>query len=243
MMLCATKNHDRVLRTDTYGRKSLQRENQRRCSGYIRILYCSRALEWINIHQLFHKVLCLFHFSHLCHILDDITFAWSYNESLAAELYKPAAVFKKNSFANLLDDSQHCACTHAQRLIGFCDPQTLNEVSNSSQSGLHVRTTDLRIIQHRQLRHALSQGLNHIPLRPTDIAQTVRIVMSAFDQLVNILGLDHTVLHLLEARRYVHVTCLDTLKAAAKVNKYGFRFSGPYLFDIQAVRNEVQWLR
>jgi hypothetical protein len=242
LLLRATENHDRVLRTNTYGRRSLQRVNQRKCSGYIRILYCSRALEWINIRQLFHRVLCLFHFSHLCHILDDITFAWSYNESLAAALYRPASVFKKISFANLLNDSQQCACTHAQRLIGFCDPQTTNEVSRFSQSGLHVRTTDLRIIQHRQLRHALSQGLNHIPLRPTDIAQIVRIIMSAFDQLVNILGLDHADSQLLEARRYLHVTCLDTLKAAARVNKFGFRYSGPYLFDIPAVRNELQWL-
>jgi hypothetical protein len=48
MMLCATENHDRVLRIDNYGRKSLQRVNQRQCSGYIRILYCSRALEIWN---------------------------------------------------------------------------------------------------------------------------------------------------------------------------------------------------
>ena len=119
---------------------------QRQCSGYIQILYNSRALEWINIHQLFHTALCFFCFLHVAHILDNIIFAWSYNESLLAALYKPAMVFKKISFANLLDESQHCACKHAQRLIGFCNPQTLNEVSSFSQAGLHVQIIDLRII-------------------------------------------------------------------------------------------------
>jgi uncharacterized membrane protein len=152
------------LRTDTYGRRFLQRANQRICTGYIRIFYCSRALEWINIRQLFHSVLCLFHFSHLCHILDGI------------------------------------ACTHAKRLLGFCDPKTLSETSSFAQASTYVCTTDLRIIQHKQLRDALAYGLNHIPLRPTNIAQTVRTVMTAFDQLVDILDLVHTEFQLLEAR-------------------------------------------
>lgn len=167
----ATDFQERILCHDTYGRKSLQRQKQRQCSGYIRLTYCSRALEWINIRQLFYKVLCLFHYSHFCHILDNITFAWSYNESLTATVYKPTTVFKKFSFINLLDNSQQCACTNTQRLAGFCDPRTLDEISSFSSARLHVRTTDLKIIQHRQLRHALAQGLNHIPLRRTDIAE------------------------------------------------------------------------
>ena len=101
---------------------------------------------------------------------------------------------------------------------------------------------DLRIIQHKQLRQALSLGFNHIPLRSTDIAQTVKTVMGAFDQLTSILGLDQDNHHVLEARQYVHSCCLSTLKAASRTNKYGFRYSGPYLFDILAVKNEVQWL-
>jgi hypothetical protein len=230
------------LRTDTYGRRFLQRANQRICTGYIRISYGSRALEWINIRQLFHSVLCLFHFSHLCHILDGITFAWSYIETIMATLYKPASVFKKFSFVHLLDDTNKCACTHAKRLLGFCDPKTLSETSSFAQASTHVCTTDLRIIQHKQLRDALAYGLNHILLRPTNIAQTVRTVMNAFDQLVDILDLVHTEFQLLEARHYLHSTCLNTIKAAAKVNKGGFRFSGQYLFDIQAVKNETHWL-
>ena len=178
----------------------------------------------------------------MTHILDNITFAWSYHESLLAALYKPAMVFKKFSFVDLLDVSLQCACNHAQRLKGFYDPQTLHELSSFNQPGLHVRTTDLRIIQHRHLRHAVAQGLNHIPLRTTDIAQAVKTVMYAFDQLVEILGIEHMDSNLLAAHQYVHSTCRDTLKAAAKTNKFGLRFSGSYLFDSQAVQNELRWL-
>ena len=242
MTLFATESHDRILRVDNYGRKKLQRVNQKHCSGYIRLLYCSRALEWINIRQIFHQVLCLFHLSHLSHILDNVTFAWSYHESLTATLYKPAAVFKKFAFVNLLDESKQCVCTQTKRLLRFCDPDTLGEVSTFSPTGVHVRTTDLRIVQHRQLRHALSQGLNHILLRPTEIAQTLRTILSAFDQMITILGLDLTDSLIMEARRYTQVTCLNTLKTAARSNKFGFRFSGPYLLDILAVKNELHWL-
>ena len=66
--------------------------------------------------------------------------------------------------------------------------------------------------------------------------------MNAFDQLVDILKLDYIDFNLLDARQYVHTTCHDTLKAIAKVNKYDFRFSGPYFFDIQAIQNELHWL-
>ena len=178
----------------------------------------------------------------MAHILDNITFAWSYHESLLAALYKPAMVFKQISFVDLLDESLQCACNHAQRLKGFCDPQTLHEVTSFSQPGLHVRTIDLRIIQHRHLRHAVAQGLNHIPVRPTDIAEAVKTILNAFDQLVDILGIEYMDSSLLAARQYIHITCHDTLKAAAKANKYGFCFSGPYLFDSHAVQNELRWL-
>jgi hypothetical protein len=35
---------------------------------------------------------------------------------------------------------------------------------------------------------------------------------------------------------------LSTLKAAARTNKHGFRFSAQFLFDISAVKNETQWI-
>jgi hypothetical protein len=128
----------RVLQTDAYGRRFLQCVNQRKCIGYIKIFYCSRALEWLNIRRLFHDILCLFQFSHLYSLLEDITFAWSYDATIASFLYEPAMVFKKFFFANILDSNQQCACMTAKRLQRFCDPHTLMESSSFTNPGIHV---------------------------------------------------------------------------------------------------------
>jgi hypothetical protein len=98
-----------------------------------------------------------------------------------------------------LDDSNQCACTHAKHFISFYDPETLNELSNSVPNELHIRMTDLRIILHRQLSQALAHGMNHIPLHPTDIGLVVDIIINAFEQLINILGINHNDLQLQEA--------------------------------------------
>jgi hypothetical protein len=44
-------------------------------------------------------------------------------------------------------------------------------------------------LQYSLLRDALSQGLNHIPLRPTNISESVAVFVDAFKQLVDILQL------------------------------------------------------
>jgi hypothetical protein len=184
----------------------------------------------------------LFHFSHLCTLSDNITFAWSYEDTLASVLYQPANVFKKFSFANLLDQGHQCVCTSTKPFLGFYDPQTLTETSSFAESSLHVRTMDMSIVQYKHLRQALSQGLNHIPLHPTNIGKAVAAIMAAFEQLLLILGLDHTGFPIEAAKLYLHTTCLNILKNASKTNKFGFRFSGQFLFDINAVKNETQWL-
>jgi hypothetical protein len=38
---------------------------------------------------------------------------------------------------------------------------------------------DMSLIQHKELRLALAQGLNHIPLKPTSIAHAVATIMGA----------------------------------------------------------------
>jgi hypothetical protein len=156
--------------------------------------------------------------------------------------YQPAAVFKKNSFTNLLDKDHHCLCTSAIRLLGFCDPLTLSEMSSFVDASPHVRTMDLDIIQHKQLRHALTQGLNHIPLRPTNIGKAVAAIMLAFEQLLTILGLSHDEFPIEAAKHHLHTTCLAMLKKASRTNQFGFRFSGQFLFDINAVKKETHWL-
>ena len=35
---------------------------------------------------------------------------------------------------------------------------------------------------------------------------------------------------------------LQELRSAARVNRYGFRSSGPYLLDNQGIRNEMEWM-
>jgi hypothetical protein len=55
----------------------------------------------------------------------------------------------------------------------------------------HLFTMDTRIIQHGELRQAISQGLNHIPLKPTSLATCVATIMDAFDQLISILDLEN----------------------------------------------------
>jgi hypothetical protein len=48
---------------------------------------------------------------------------------------------------------------------------------------------DTDIIQHKHLQLTIPQGLNHIPLQPTQISRAVATIMHAFEQLAAILGL------------------------------------------------------
>ena len=233
---------DRIISQDRYGRKCMQRIKNHDCAGYISVHYSSRALEWINIRRLFQDLLVLFQFSHLCSIVENIVFAWSYDQNLAAVLYKPAAVFKQFSFVQLLHEDDTCACTSTTRLRSFCDPLTISETSNFSKPAVHVRTMDTNILQHKLLRSAVSQGLNHIPLKPTCIARAIAAVMHAFEQLVGLLQLTQLNFPVAAARLQLHSTCLTTLKSASKMNKWGLRFSGQFLFDIPAVKNETDWI-
>ena len=231
-----------MLSTDTYGRTTMHRTCNKKKTGFIKLVYCNRALEWLNIRRLLHDLLIVFHFSYLCSLVDDITFAWAYHEPLSLQLYKPAAVFKKFSFVNLLNEADLCACTTALRLKKFCDPLTVNEMSQYSKPSMHVRSMDMSIIQHKELRQAVAQGLNHIPLQPTDIAKAIAVVMSAYEQFVLILDLVHLEFPIVEARSYLHATCLNILKRCSQTNKSGFKVSGRFLFDIPAVQNETKWL-
>jgi hypothetical protein len=143
---------------------------------------------------------------------------------------------------HLLDDIVLCTCNLATRLVKFCDPLTLSEESSFCKATLHVRTMDLHIIQHPGLRHALAQGLNHIPLKPTSIAQAIAVNMHAYDQLCNILDLKTLQFPIEASRSHLHRSCLDTIKHAMKRNISGFRFSGQFLLDIKPVQNEIEWL-
>jgi hypothetical protein len=102
---------------------------------------------------------------------------------------------------------------------------------------------DLDVIRNPRLHQALKQGLNHVLLQPTNIAQVVATALEAFDQLILLLQLDILDFPITEARSCLHNICLHTLKAASRSNKYGFDIQGnSYLTFLPPVKNELQWL-
>jgi hypothetical protein len=101
---------------------------------------------------------------------------------------------------------------------------------------------DIGIIQHKDLRFALAQGLNHIPLQPTTIVPTVAIIMNAYQQFTEILDLEQLGFPVNIAREQLHATCLATLKDSMHYNKFGHRYSGKFLLDLLPVKNEIAWL-
>jgi hypothetical protein len=175
---------DRILIKDNYGRTKVEQVASQKRVGFIRILYGNRALEWLNLRKVFKELLVFFQFALLCTSVDNITIAWSYDDNLSTVFYKPSLVFKAFSFIDFLDEDQYCLCTSANRLKNYCDPLTTSELSSYCKASMHVRTMDLSIIQHSGLRLALSQGLNHIPLKPSNIAEAIAITMDAFMQVL-----------------------------------------------------------
>ena len=161
---------------------------------------------------------------------------------MASMLYKLAMVFKKNSFCHLLHENSTCACNSIQRLRGFLDPLTMNEASSFTKSSMHVRSMDMSIIQNIDLRNALKHGLNHIPLKPFNIAEAIAIILDAYDQMVEILDLISLKFPVKEARSQLQSICLEQLENASKCNRFGFRNSDSFLFKIPSVINEINWV-
>lgn len=205
------------------------------------VFYCSRAIEWIHLRQIIREVLSHFGLSEQVD-LDSVAFSWSYDRNLATKIYKPSEVFKKFSFILLLDPEALCACHTAKRFQSFLDPLTANEWSGPVKSSPHVRSMDLRIIQNPKLRAALQQGLNHIPLAPTDLNQALLVAVDAFERLYDLLRLQEYGLELQDASSFFRQLCYDRLCRGSKANRFGLRFSGPALFSIPAVKNELNWL-
>jgi hypothetical protein len=233
---------ERFLTNDAYGRKTIRRNSQQKRLGFIKLFYHNRALEWMNIRRIFQDLLIQFHFSQLYPLLEDITFCWSYVETLASVFYKPATVFKKFSFVHLLDETALCACTTTSRLLRLYDPLMALETSSFAKSSLHVRTMDIGIIQHKDMKFVLGQGLNHNPLQPTAIVPAIAIIMNAFQQLSEILDLEQLGFPVNIAREQLHATCLSILKDSMHHNKFKFRYSGRFLLDLPPIKNEIAWL-
>ena len=105
----------------------------------------------------------------------------------------------------------------------------------------HVRTMDTNIIHHHGLREALALGLNHIPLRNTNIQKPIQVVVDTFVQVCQVLRLGGC-LDINSATRMVRTKCKDILISALKANLYGFRYSKSYIFSDKDVNNELSWI-
>lgn len=191
---------------------------------------------------LFQDMVIRFGFSQFVPMIQELLFAWRYLDSISSLFYKPTSVFKNFEFADVLNDANMCVCNSAKRLRKFLDPLMLQEATSYSSPLTHVRTVNCDILQHADLRRAVAMGLNHIPLKPTNIAVCIATILDAFDQTASILGLENHDFPVNEAKEWVRVTCLGRLKNAKNINKFGFRSSQPDLFSIPAVLREVEWI-
>lgn len=85
-------------------------------------------------------------------------------------------------------------------------------------------------------------GLNHIPLKPILSCDAIRATSQAFSILFDMLKMYKYNIELDTALTVLHCICADRLRGASRVNKFGFKFSDQFLFDIPAVQNELKWL-
>jgi len=129
----------------------LQKHNTRKPSGYIIRTYLCCALDWIDLQKIFVSCLSRFELEYLIPDATKIMFAWKYHKNLSAILYKLAEVFKKISFLQLLDPHNECACLKVSRFSKFLDVQSKEETSCFAKAQVHVRTMDMRIVQHSGL--------------------------------------------------------------------------------------------
>lgn len=241
--MCFDSACTRCLSTDSLGRNVLLKANIRKPIGFIILTYQCRALEWLNLRQLYSECLELFGEGQSVPLINDIMFAWKYLNNLSKVIYKPAFVFRDFSFLHLFDETKPCICLSAKRLNRYLDSGTAAEVSTFAPGQVHVRTVDMNIIHHKKLREAVAMGLNHIPLRPTsNFAVSIATALHGFEQLVNILSLEQKGFPLREASEWLRARCLELLKDSSKTNKYGFRSSEPDLLKSEQVLDELAWL-
>ena len=84
-------------------------------------------------------------------------------------------------------------------------------------------------------------GLNQIPLRPTLIFEVIQVVFDAFLQVCQVLKVEHLVDMEIACKEVCNI-CRLILLEASKLNKFGYMYSQPFLFDDKVVNNELNWL-
>lgn len=191
--------------------------------------------------KLFSEVFMFLSIPHFIPALFNIMFAWCYHPNMSVFCYKPGMVFKDFDIPELMAKEVKCICHSSNRLRKFIDPEAIDNNQEKEKMRGHVRTMDLSIIQHKGLRHALKMGLNHIPLRPTIIHEVIQVVCDTFIQVCQVLNITLMV-DMEHACKEVRRRCKTILLEACKLNKFGFRYSQPYLFSENVVNDELGWI-
>ena len=231
--------NNRILSRNILGRQFVSRIKNSDCSRIIHVKYCSRALEWVNMNKLFSKVFTYFSIPHIIPILLKLMFVWNFFPNVSRYYYKPATVFKDFSVLLFINGSYACIYNKAKKFHMFLDPDTIDH--NLINPMAHVRTMDTNIIHHHELRDTITLGLNHIPLRNTNMQETIQVIMDIFLQVYQVLKLEGC-LDVHSATKMVRTRCKETLTSAFKSNLFGFKYSKPSLLCDKSVDNELTWI-
>jgi hypothetical protein len=165
--------------------------------------------------KLFSKMFTHFSIPHVVLILLNLMFAWSFFPNVSRYCYKPAIVFKEFDVSLLINGTYTYLCNKAKRFYKFLNMETINDEMNSPMA--HVRIMDTNIIHHLGLREAIALGLNHIPLRNTNIQEIIQVVMDTFMQICQVLRLEGC-LDINSATKMVRTRCKEILMSAFKSN-------------------------
>ena len=236
-----TSGEQRTLSLNSLGRKTINRGKSKANTGIIHVFYCNRALEWINMKKFFSEIFIFLSIPQFVPALLNLIFAWTYHPNVSVYCYKPSMVFKNFDVSTLEDDKDNCICHSSRRFARFLDKDTSGKNGEGIGNKGHVRTMDLNIVQHKGLRHAIKMGLNQIPLRPTLIFEAIQVVFDAFLQVCQVLNIEH-LMDMEKAGKKIRTRCRLILLEASKLNKFGFKYSQPFLFNDNVVNNELNWL-
>ena len=138
--------------------------------------------------RIFSEVFIHFFIPHFIPLLLNIMFAWNFSPNVSKFCYKPALVFKEFSVESLMSGSYNCICAKFKRLAQFVDPGTMDD--NYHDPRAHLRTMNTRIIHHHGLREAITLGLNHVPLKNTNIQEAIQVVVNTFVHVCQLLKVE-----------------------------------------------------
>lgn len=120
--------------------------------------------------------------------LKQYQLAWAYDKQLKPLVMNARALMTQPaSIGSLCDDLKHGRCSCGM----FGDSYKIEVTGAAIEKGaaaalgsVHVRTTDLSLIENGGLRSLLEQGLNHIPLKAADRVAVVNTNIAIAEQFI-----------------------------------------------------------